>query len=271
MKEGKAVDDRCLREQEFHDALSECNARDMADVVRFFEGATSPENRFILQRLGSLENKRILDLGCGSAGSSVYFARLKALPVATDISDEMLNFTRELARCEGVELECRVVNAMDIDYPDETFDVVYAANVLHHTAPEETLREARRVLKPEGMLAFIDPLRHNPVINLYRRMATDVRTPDEAPLDISIVRTCRELFSEVQYDTFWLSSLWIFVSFYLFEGVHPNDERYWVKVLREEKRLAKRFNRLNAIDGKLKEILPFLRRYAWNIALVAKK
>lgn len=265
------MDDRCLREQEFHDTIKEQSARSMEEVRLFFEGRTSPENRFLLGKLGSLKGKQLLDLGCGSTGSSVYFARRGAIAVATDISDEVLRFTRELAEKEGIKIESKVVNAMDIDYPDNSFDIVYAANVLHHTDPQRTLHEIHRVLRPGGQVAIVDPLRHNPIINVYRRMASKVRSEDEQPLDISIVEYCKSLFTDVAYDTFWLLSLWIFLSFYIIEGVHPNEERYWIKVVREEERLGNRFAILNAIDSKLKKFAPFIDKYAWNIALVGRK
>ena len=118
------------------------------------------------------------------------------------------------------------MNAMEIDFPDNTFDIVYAANLLHHL-PEPTmaLREMHRVLKPGGKLCVWDPLWHNPVINVYRRIPTEVRTKDERALDIGITKFVDSLFRETAYDTFWFATLWIFLRFYLVEWIDPNKER----------------------------------------------
>jgi ubiquinone/menaquinone biosynthesis C-methylase UbiE len=159
---------------------------------------------------------------------------------------------------------------MNIDFPDNSFDIVYAANILHHVNPQAALLEMYRVVKPGGKICFWDPLKHNPIINLYRQIAKDVRTEDEAPLDINIVQFTRQLFSEVTYDTFWLASLWIFLQFYLIERIDPNQERYWKKIIDEEPRLRKLYYHLEKIDRWLKKF-PWMKRFAWNLAVVATK
>ena len=58
--------------------------------------------------------------------------------------------------------------------------------------------------------------------------------------------------------------------FYLIERVHPNDERYWKKILTDEPRLRSTYMRLERLDGYLKK-LPLARRMCWNIAVVATK
>jgi hypothetical protein len=127
-----------------------------------------------------------------------------------------------------------------------------------------------RVVKPGGKVCFWDPLRHNPVINVYRRMATEVRTEDEMPLNINIVNYINSLFSETAYDTFWIATLWIFLQFYLIEKIDPNKERYWKKIISEQTRLAPTYRQLEKLDGFLKKI-PLMKRLAWNIAVVATK
>jgi len=259
------------KEQQFHDEWAATIDVDGIRVVEYFEACTAPENRFILQQLGEVQGKRLLDLGCGAGENSVYFAKRGAQCVAADYSPGMVEVALRLAERNGVTVEGRVVNAIALDFPDDSFDIVYASNLLHHLPdPETAIREMRRVLKPGGKACFWDPLRHNPLINVYRRMATKVRTEDEMPLDIGMVEFVRSQFAQVEWDTFWLATLWIFLRFYLIERVNPNEERYWKKIILEQQRLEPTYHRLERVDHWLKKI-PLLKRFAWNLAVVATK
>lgn len=264
-------EDILRKEQDFHDRWASTIDVDGIRVADYFEACTAPENRFILRQLGDVKDKYLLDLGCGAGENSVYFALLGARCVATDYSPGMVEVALKLADMNGVQIEGRTVNAMDIDFPDNTFDIVYASNLLHHIPrPDITLKEMHRVLKPGGKACFWDPLKHNPVINVYRRMATEVRTEDETPLDINLVNYIRSLYSKTHYDTFWIATLWIFLQFYLIEKVNPNKERYWKKIILEQARLEKPYLRLEKLDKWLKK-LPLMKRFAWNLAVVATK
>ena len=240
-------------------------------VVDYFESCTAPENRFILKQMGDLTDKYLLDLGCGAGENSVYFAKKGARCLATDYSPGMVDVAIDLAEKNGVKIEGKVMDAMALEFPDNTFDFVYASNLLHHLPnPTLAIREMHRVLKPGGKACFWEPLKHNPVINVYRRIATKVRTEDETPLDINIVNFVKSLYSETAYDTFWLATLWIFLRFYLIEKVDPNQERYWKKIIIENQRLEPMYSRLEKLDVVLKK-LPLMKRFAWNLAVVATK
>lgn len=264
-------DETLKKERQFHDAWASTIDVDGIRVNDYFEACTAPENRFIVQKMGDVTGKRLLDLGCGAGENSIYFAKKGAHCVAADYSEGMVEVAMKLAEINGVTIEGCTVNAMALDFPDNSFDIVYASNLLHHLPePEKAIREMYRVLKPGGKACFWDPMKHNPVINVYRRMATEVRTEDETPLDINIVKLVKSLFSETAYDTFWLTSLWIFLRFYLIEKVHPNEERYWKKIIIEQERLKPEYSRLEGLDGWLKK-LPLMKRLAWNLAVVATK
>lgn len=264
-------DEILAKERKFHDIWAATIDVEGIRVVDYFESCTAPENRFILKQMGDLTDKYLLDLGCGAGENSVYFAKKGARCVATDYAPGMVEVAVKLAEKNGVQIEGKVMDAMALEFPDNTFDFVYASNLLHHLPnPKLAIREMHRVLKPGGKACFWEPLKHNPVINVYRRIATKVRTEDETPLDINIVNFVKSLYSETAYDTFWLASLWIFLRFYLIEKVDPNQERYWKKIIIEHERLAPMYRRLEKLDVVLKK-LPLMKRFAWNLAVVARK
>ena len=262
--------EQLIRERDFHNQWALSLDLKKIDVRIAFEGATAPENRFILSKVGKLSGKFLLDLGCGSGESSIYFALQGAHCVASDWSPEMVRAARSLAEMNQVKIDARVIDAMDIDFPDNTFDIVYAANILHHVDPHQALTEIHRVLKPGGVACTWDPLKYNPVISIYRRLAAKHRTPDEHPLGFEILRYTDKLFSRLEYETFWFATLWIFVRFFILERVHPSQERYWKKILDEERRLRRIYLRLEQLDGYIKKF-SMLERLAWNVAMVAVK
>ena len=264
-------DDLLKREREFHDLWAAAIDIEGIQVRDYFEACTAPENRFILKHLGDVKGKYLLDLGCGAGENSVYFATKGARCVAADYSPGMVDVALKLAASNHVAVEGRTINAMEIEFPDNTFDIIYASNLLHHIPqPKTVIREMYRVLKPGGKACFWDPLKHNPVINVYRRIATKVRTEDETPLDINIANFVQSVFTKTEYDTFWLATLWIFLRFYLVEKVDPNKERYWKKIILEHERLRPTYLKLEKADRSLKK-LPLMKRFAWNIAVVATK
>jgi ubiquinone/menaquinone biosynthesis C-methylase UbiE len=259
------------KERLFHDEWASTIDVEGIQVRDYFEACTAPENRYILQHLGDVTGKKLLDLGCGAGENSVYFAKKGAICIASDYSQGMVDVALNLAAQNHVQIEGAIVNAMAIDFPDNSFDIVYAANLLHHLPePKTCIQEMHRILKPGGKACFWDPLKHNPIINIYRRIATSVRTEDETPLDLNIVDFVSGHFAQTEYDTFWFATLWIFIRFYTIERIDPNRERYWKKIIIEHQRLAPIYQSLEQIDIILKK-LPGLRKYAWNLAVVATK
>ncbi len=259
------------KEADFHDQWALETDIATIDVKAFFTGSTAPENRFIARHLGDVKGKKVLELGCGLGEASVYLATQGANCIASDCSPGMLEAVRKLAAINRVEVETAVVDAENIPYPDATFDIVYAGNVLHHLPDRaRCLAEIRRVLKDGGQFCVWEPLRHNPVINVYRKLASQVRTEDEMPLHINVLKEFRRQFRKVDSDTCWLATLWIFLRFYLIERVDPNQERYWKKIISEEARLRPSFNRLEKCDRLLKKI-PGMKRFAWNVVAVCEK
>lgn len=259
------------KEETFHDSWAESINIDEVIVDGFFEAYTSPENRMILSILGDIKGKKILELGCGAGEASVYFARKGADVTAADISNGMLEVVQKVAEKYRVSLQTKKCYSHKIDFEDESFDIVYAANLLHHVDIESTVVEVHRVLKKGGIFVSWDPLAHNPAINVYRRIATKVRTEDEHPLKMSDLRIFKKYFSRVETDATWFFTLWIFIKFYFIDRINPNKERYWKKILIEHKRLEKMYKRLDKIDTLFFKLFPFMKKYCWNIIIFSFK
>jgi SAM-dependent methyltransferase len=128
-----------------------------------------------------------------------------------------------------------------------------------------------RILKPGGKAIFIEPIAYNPVINVYRKMAMDVRTDDEHPLKIRDLRIIEKYFGTAKHREFWFFSLFIFIYFYLIEKVHPKSERYWKKVIYDAPKYEKMFKKLKKIDDTVLSLMPFLGLFCWNTVIEVQK
>jgi SAM-dependent methyltransferase len=255
------------REAAFHDIWAAATSLDDVLVTECFEATTALENRFILSRLGSLRGKKLLDIGAGLGESSVYFALKGAQVTTVDISPVMVETVLKLGQRYGVELQGVVSSAESLNVSEGSYDVVYVANTIHHVQDRDLLFFLiHRALKPGGMFISYDPLAYNPVINVYRRMATSVRTPDESPLTTADLNLARKYFAQVDHREFWISTLLLFVKYYLIDRVHPNQDRYWKRILREKPETLRWWMPLRALDQLLSRI-PLIRWLAWNIVM----
>ena len=261
------------REARFHDAWASEQDPDALDVRAAFEATTAPENRFILSLVGDPAGKHVLDVGSGLGEASVYFALRGAHVSACDVSPGMLDATAKLARRHGFSVQCFASPAEELAVPEASFDVVYLGNILHHVQPRDRARVFERIaaaLMPGGRFYSWDPIVYNPAIELYRRMATRVRTADESPLTFTDLDVARARFPDTRHREFWILTLALFAKYYLVDRVHPNEDRYWKRILREDETRLGWFRALQAIDGVLTR-LPLVRRLAWNMVMWGTK
>jgi len=265
-----STDHRSERERDFHNQWARSIDIDELLVIESFEAPTAVENRFALQKLGNLRGKRVLDLGCGAGETSVYLALQGAEVYACDIAEDFLQIAQRVAAKYGVAIHTQQCDAQNLPYPDDFFDCFFGNGILHHVELLPTAREIRRVLKPGGKGAFVEPLPYNPLVNVYRMLAREVRTEDEKPLSFSDIKRFQAEFSEGYHEEFWFATLLIFVYFFLIKRWNPSKVRYWKRVISEAKSFEKIFNPLKKFDDKLLKFLPFLKPLCWNTVLIVK-
>lgn len=263
------------REVAHHDEWAEHTAVEKVQVYESFEAITAMEGHYVMKLFGDLTGKKVLDVGCGLGESSVYFALKGAEVVAMDISPQMVAKALETAKHHGVGDRVRglTVSAEMLQLPEKDFDFVYAANVFHHvTDLAGTLQVIHSVLKPGGRLISWDPIAYNPVINIYRRMTVGGnRTEDEHPLRFQELQHFRKFFVEVKHREFWLSTLTLFLKYYLINRYNPNQVKYWKQIYEETpKTIGWWFLPLKWMDAIFLRI-PGFNYLAWNTVISAKK
>jgi ubiquinone/menaquinone biosynthesis C-methylase UbiE len=90
---------------------------------------------------------RILDAGCGTGTASVLAAARGANVTGIDAAEGLIAYVRKAVPDGSFTLG----DIQSFDFPDESFDVVFAANSVQYAKdPLATLREFKRVCKKEG-------------------------------------------------------------------------------------------------------------------------
>ena len=200
------MDDRYQREQSFHDHAYAEHTRAAAGKFYAIQGSSRERYRRFIEANGGT-GARVLEYGCGRGSSAFELARSGASVTAIDISEAGLDMAREEARSRGLTVEFRMMNAEALEFADTTFDLVCGTAILHHLDLDRSFQEIARVLKPTGVGGFIEPLGHNPLINLYRKLTPKMRTVDEHPLRVEDFDIAKRHFDRVEIGYYHLFSL----------------------------------------------------------------
>jgi 2-polyprenyl-3-methyl-5-hydroxy-6-metoxy-1,4-benzoquinol methylase len=97
----------------------------------------------------AVRDKAVLDAGCGEGYGSYFLSHLARSVAAVDISQEDVDHARSVYARPN--LAYQVMDCTDLQFADESFDVVSSFEVIEHVKPVDAyLKGIRRVLKPGG-------------------------------------------------------------------------------------------------------------------------
>lgn len=112
---------------------------------------------YVKARYPDFAPRAILDVGCTIGHNSLPWKQ--AYPVAdlhaVDAAAPGLIYGATRARLQGVEAQFHQMNGEALQFPDESFDLVFSSMFLHELSAKTRaafFREARRVLRPGGLL-----------------------------------------------------------------------------------------------------------------------
>lgn len=154
----------------------------------------------IKNQLPQDRNLRVLDVGCGAGFFSVLLAKEGYQVTGVDLTPDMVENARTLAEEEKTDCEFFVMDAENLRFADESFDVVISRN-LTWTLPDvkSAYREWVRVLKKGGILLNFDA-------NYGLSDFTDLsELPDNhahQEIDDSMMRECEEIKRQLPISSY---------------------------------------------------------------------
>ncbi|HTG86561.1 MAG TPA: class I SAM-dependent methyltransferase [Pyrinomonadaceae bacterium] len=112
------------------------------------------------------KNLRVLEVGCGLGTDGAQFAKAGADYTGIDLTQAAVDLARRRFELFNLPGTFRVADAEKLDFPDNSFDIVYSHGVLHHTPDTPgAIREVHRVLRNGGRA----------VVMLYHRNSYNYR------------------------------------------------------------------------------------------------
>ncbi len=93
----------------------------------------------------------VLEIGCGLGTDGAQFAKAGATYTGVDLTDAAVELAQKRFQLFDLPGTFRTADAENLDFADESFDLVYSHGVLHHTPDTvKAVQEVHRVLKPGG-------------------------------------------------------------------------------------------------------------------------
>lgn len=102
----------------------------------------------------------VLELGCGTGVYSKLLSEYGLQVIAIDASEGMLKIARQRTR----KVDFLNGDAQELTFKENTFDAVVGFYILQYCDASKTVKEAVRVVIPEGKVTFIEPNCLNPIV-----------------------------------------------------------------------------------------------------------
>ncbi len=106
----------------------------------------------------TFENKEVLEIGSHQwiqwVKDNVEPKRVSCINISQTELDKGAKSANDLP----FDIDFHLMDANELTFKDESFDVVYGGAILHHLDIEKTLSHIHRVLRPGGFILFLEPL-----------------------------------------------------------------------------------------------------------------
>jgi ubiquinone/menaquinone biosynthesis C-methylase UbiE len=206
-------------------------------------------NNYINDKIDiNIIGKKVLEYGCATGDISVLWAKKGANVTGIDISEQAIYQAKQKAKKENLHINFIVANAENTGLNDKEFDIIIGNGIIHHLDLNNAYRELSRLIKNNGKIILLEPLGHNPFINLYRLLTPAMRTKNEHPLKMKDLKLLNNYFDYINIKYFNLFTLFAV----------PFRKYTYFDML---------YTFLSLFDEFLLNTFPFLKKYFWMVVI----
>ena len=127
----------------------EIDRRHFFDAAQYTPPQTQPFDELV--PFDRLEKMDVLEIGVGNGSHAQLIAPHCGSYTGVDITEYAVSSTRRRFDLFGIEGTIVQMDAEQLEFPNNSFDLIWTWGVIHHSAnTEQILRKMRRVLRPGG-------------------------------------------------------------------------------------------------------------------------
>ena len=150
------------------------------------------------------DGQKVLDIGTGTGVLPRNMYQYGGRWIGTDISENQIGQAKKLSLENGLDIEFYACSAEEIDYPEDTFDVITVCQCIWYLDAKAITEKFARMLKPAGKILILYMgwlpyedaiagkseeiiLKHNPNWSSYGDTVHPVYVPEELLANFDIV------------------------------------------------------------------------------------
>ena len=113
--------------------------------------------QFLSEKAAIQRGARILDVGCGIGGTSIYLSKnFDAITIGITISQVQVEMAKKFAHQRNINCSFQVMDAEQMDFP-KPFDIIWMVGVLTHlTDQKRFLKQSSKFLNKKGKFVLLD-------------------------------------------------------------------------------------------------------------------